>query len=238
MERGEVVGFAQVGAAPGQHDGDHDRGVIRFLIYPPGRRDVGDAVLRGADAYFQQRELRDAEAFVHGYTYRSHHLGFGNLSATLGHVHGLLGSHGYRVADAETFLLWEEYEDGPTCAPDPCADVTATTTDGGGDLPDFTVAATLEGETFATCISHSVGHYSLAPAAQGTFFTTWLGVADDRQGVGWGRFVLTRALHVGRNLGYRDAVISTDAQNYRALLFYTNLGYRVVNTGFSFRKGR
>lgn len=39
-----------------------------------------------------------------------------------------------------------------------------------------------------------------------------------------------------RKLGYRDAVISTDMTNCRALLFYANYGYRVTDTVYGFVK--
>jgi ribosomal protein S18 acetylase RimI-like enzyme len=236
VEGGNVVGFAQVGVASSQGDDDDDRGVIRFFIYPPGRRDVGGAVLRGVDAYLREQDLRRAEAFIHGYSYRPYHLGFGALSATLGHVHGLLGSHGYRVADTERFLLWDGYDETLPPRPTAGAEVTTKTSDGGGQLPDFALTATYAGESVGECLTHSVGRYSRASEAQRTLFTAWLGVSDGWQGKGWGRYLLMRSLSVGRQLGYQSAVISADARNYRALLLYTNAGYKVANCGYSFRK--
>ncbi len=192
-------------------------------------------MLRGVDAYLQERELRRVEAFIHGHTYRAYHLGFGALSATLGHVHGSLGAHGYRVADAETFLRWDEYDGAPSHAPCDSVVVETNTSDGGGLLPDFTVTATRDGEAVGECANHSAGRYSRADAAQRTLFTVWLGISEEWQGKGWGRHQLTHALSVGRQLGYRDAVISADARNYRALLLYANAGYTVANTAYSFR---
>jgi len=231
----DILGFAQVGVAPSQKSGDGDRVVVRFFIYPPGRRDVGAAVLQGVDAYARDRQLRRVEAFIHGYTYRSYHLGFGALSATLGHVHGLLGSHGYRVADTETFLTRDVCHGSAPTPPAGAVEISTDTDDGGGRPPDFTVRATHDGALVGECINHSVGRYSRAEEAQETLFTAWLGVSDDWQGKGWGRYLLTRSLAVGRQLGYRDAAISVDGRNWRALLLYTNLGYRVVNTACSFR---
>lgn len=233
---GEIVGFAQVGEAPA-HDGDQERGVMRFFVYPRGRREVGRAILRAVDAYFDERGLRAIEAFVHGYTYRPYQVGFGALSATLGHVHGLLGAHGYRVADGELFLEWVGFDRAPTRPPDPAVDVSIKTEEGRGALPNFTLTATLAGESVGECVNHSVGHYSMAPEAQDAFFTAWLGVPDGFQGAGWGKYLLSETLRVARRLGYQDAVISTDARNYRAMLLYTNLGYRVVDTAYSFRSG-
>ena len=96
---------------------------------------------------------------------------------------------------------------------------------------------TCDGEYAGECVRHSVGHYSHALEAQHTLFTTWPGVADERQGSGWGKYLLTEALRAGCRVGYRDAVISTDPQNHRALPLDTNVGYRVTHTAASFRAG-
>ncbi|MFQ6041416.1 MAG: hypothetical protein ACE5PV_11220 [Candidatus Poribacteria bacterium] len=47
---------------------------------------------------------------------------------------------------------------------------------------------------------------------------------------------MQRNLWEMRKIGYKNTAISTDITNYRAQLFYTNYGYRVVNTGYGLVK--
>ena len=68
------------------------------------------------------------------------------------------------------------------------------------------------------------------------FYNMWLGVNDEFQGRGLGRYLLQYALHEMHKIGYRHAVISTDWENYRAFLFYSNCGYRVVDWTYELEK--
>lgn len=79
------------------------------------------------------------------------------------------------------FLRLSAVDIPPTRPPDACVDLTTTTDLSGGALPNFTVTMTCDGVYAGECVSHSVGHYSHAPEAQRTLFTTWLGVADERR---------------------------------------------------------
>ncbi|MDP6041573.1 MAG: hypothetical protein QGG64_23700, partial [Candidatus Latescibacteria bacterium] len=73
-------------------------------------------------------------------------------------------------------------------------------------------------------------------AFQDTFFVRWLGVQDERQHRGWGRYMLLRSHWENQKLGYRHASISTSTNNHRALLFYTNYGYSVRDTWYEYVK--
>jgi ribosomal protein S18 acetylase RimI-like enzyme len=44
-----------------------------------------------------------------------------------------------------------------------------------------------------------------------------------------GRHLLQRSLQEMHRIGYRNASISTDWENHRALLFYSNHGFNVVD---------
>ena len=68
------------------------------------------------------------------------------------------------------------------------------------------------------------------------FYNMWLGVNDEFQGRGLGRYLLQYALHEMHKIGYRHAVISTDWENYRAFLFYSNCGYRVSDWTYAYSK--
>ncbi|HUU54157.1 MAG TPA: GNAT family N-acetyltransferase, partial [Armatimonadota bacterium] len=56
------------------------------------------------------------------------------------------------------------------------------------------------------------------------------------QGKGLGKHMLARGLRAARDRGLRHAMISTDWNNHRAYLFYTNFGYGFLDRTFSFRK--
>ena len=61
-------------------------------------------------------------------------------------------------------------------------------------------------------------------------------MTSEFRGQGWGSYLLLRALTEGRKLGYEGAVIATDWRNYRALLLYTNRGFRVASYAYDFYK--
>jgi ribosomal protein S18 acetylase RimI-like enzyme len=84
------------------------------------------------------------------------------------------------------------------------------------------------------CQCVSCGGYTAAPEAQDWCFTKWLGISDELQGRGLGRHLLQRALLELRGAGYQHAAISTARDNYRAALFYTNLGYRVIDWTYAY----
>lgn len=56
------------------------------------------------------------------------------------------------------------------------------------------------------------------------------------QGQGLGRYLLNYTLQEMHNVGYRHAAISTNWENYRALLFYSNCGYKVVDWTYEYEK--
>ena len=86
------------------------------------------------------------------------------------------------------------------------------------------------------CECVSCGEFSHADGAQDWVFTEWLGVEAEFQGKGLGRYLLQRALQEMHGAGYRHAAISTHWRNYRAFLFYSNYGYRVVDWTYGLRR--
>jgi GNAT superfamily N-acetyltransferase len=98
-----------------------------------------------------------------------------------------------------------------------------------GARPGIVVRAHSAGRRLGVCHCACCGDWIDAQEAQDWCFTTWIGVEGDQQGQGLGRYLLQTALAELRGVGYRHAAISTDWRNHRAALFYTNLGYRVVD---------
>jgi GNAT superfamily N-acetyltransferase len=71
---------------------------------------------------------------------------------------------------------------------------------------------------------------------QDWFFTDGLGVSDEVQGKGLGRYLLQKARQEMHRIGYRHAAISTDWMNFRAFLFYSNDGYHRVDWTYALRR--
>ena len=86
------------------------------------------------------------------------------------------------------------------------------------------------------CWSVSGGEFSSHPEAQNWLHTTWLGIEDEFQGQGLGRYLLQYELQEMHKVGYRHAAISTAWDNHRAFLFYSNCGYRTVDWTYGFVK--
>jgi GNAT superfamily N-acetyltransferase len=174
---------------------------------------------------------------VDGYYYCFHHFGFPLVSDRMGHIYGLFGMNGYKIAgEGEIFLASLNYSVPMLVLPDPAATVQVQVKEGRGDLPNITVRALRDGKEIGNCIALSGGDLCRASKAQNRIFVDGLGVTDKEQGQGWGRYLLARTLWEARQLGYRHTVISTGKRNYRAQLFYTNYGYRVTDTVYGFVK--
>ena len=91
-------------------------------------------------------------------------------------------------------------------------------------------------DAFGMCIAYPLR--ALQPSEQGRaqLFIQWLVVHEDRRGQGWGRYLMQRTLWEARQLGYRDTILGTSESNHRAVLLYTSLGYRVVQTSYAFSR--
>ena len=87
------------------------------------------------------------------------------------------------------------------------------------------------------CVVDCGGNFSANPAAQDYGFVNWLGVGEPYQGSGLGRWLLLNTRNQLLQAGYRHTAISTAVDNYRAFLFYSNYGYRVVDWTYQLSKG-
>jgi GNAT superfamily N-acetyltransferase len=230
------VGFidAAIGRPEGARDAEH--GVVRFFWYPPGRRTVGQELLDTAENYLRSHGMAHVQAFPQEYRYRFYHLEAAHLSEHLGAVHALLAFNGYQRARGEVFLDWRDYEPVEPPAPGVAAQTAIEWRPGQGTRPNLVVKASSGGAQIGICRCMSAGEFTRNADAQDWLFTEWLGVEDEVQGRGLGRFLLRRALLEAHQAGYRHAAISTAWDNFRAFLFYTNFGYRVVDWTYGFLK--
>lgn len=227
----EVTGFIHVGEGSKNEEGDRrPQGVIRFLAYPRGRRDVGQALLERAEDWLRERELQSVLVYREEYRYPFYHFSHAAISNRLEHIQALLLFNGYEVCGGEIFLDW------PDMDPDPHSENTGLEIDletkqepGHGHLPDFRSKAYLGGEEIGECFVLSAAAFSNRDVVQDWIFTHSLGVAEPYRRKGLGRCLLDNTLAAAREAGYRHAAISTSITNHRALLFYANCGYHAVD---------
>ncbi len=224
------VGIGQVGA-----NREIPVGVIRFLGYERGARRAGQAVLEKAEAYLKAYNVARIFAFPYGYLYRFYYFGSGHLSDALDQVQALLGFNGYHRSRGEVFLDWENYSVTPTPSSMPVT-FSVEWEQGRGQLPNCTVTAYLDGKEIGDCDAVSGGQFSSHPDAQDWFYTAAIAIEGPFQGRGIGRYLLQYSLQEMRKVGYRHAAISTDWENYRAFLFYSNCGYRAVDWTYKLEK--
>ena len=207
-EQGTISGFIQVGIGPDEELNKNNIGIIRFLGYQPGERRAGQALLEKAESYLSTYNPELIVASPQDYRYRFYHFGHAYLSDALGHVQALLGYNGYQRRFGEVFLAWENYTVTPIQLAIPI-ELTVEWKPGRGERPNCTVQAFHDGTEVGICDSVSGGEFSDHPDAQDWLHTMWLGIKDEFQGRGLGRYLLQYILHEMHNIGYRHALIST-----------------------------
>ena len=235
MQNGGVQAFIHVGIGQIGENREEEIGVIRFMGYDRGARRVGQAVLEKAEDYMKAFNVSKIYAFSQDCRYRFYHFEHAYLSDALDQVQALLGFNGYRRCEGEVFLDWENY----TVTPIPSSLPVTLSVDwkqGRGRLPNCTVRAFQDDKEVGECWSVSGGEFSSYPDVQNWLHTTWLGIEDEFQGQGLGRYLLQYELQEMHKVGYRHAAISTAWDNHRAFLFYSNCGYRTVDWTYGFVK--
>ncbi len=233
ITKGAVEAYIHVGIGQIGDDREEDVGVIRFLGYERGARDIGQAVLEQAEAYLKTHNISKIFAFSQDCRYRFYHFGHAYLSDALDQVQGLLGLNGYQRCDGEVFLDWEDYSVTPIPSSLP-VELSVDWKQGRGRHPNCTVLAHQDGEQVGICESLCGGEFSSHTDAQDWLHTVWLGIEEEFQGQGLGRYLLQYALQEMKKIGYRHAAISTSWTNHRAFLFYSNCGYQTVDWTYGF----
>ena len=232
---GAVKAFVHVGLSLIEQNKEEDVGFIRFLGYEPGARHAGQAILEKAEAYLKEFNVTRIFAFKASRRYRFYHFEHAGLSDALGQVHALFGFNGYHRGRGEVFLDWENYTVTPTPSSLPVT-LSVNWEQGRGLRPNCNVRAIRDGKEVGECDSVSGGEFSSHPDAQDWLHTVWLGIEDEFQGQGLGRYLLQHALQEMHKVGYRHAAISSGLDNHRAFLFYNNCGYRTVDWTYQYDK--
>ncbi len=235
--KGAVQAFIHVGIGQVRNNEgkEEDVGVIRFFGYERGARHVGQAVLAEAEVYLKTHNISRISAFSQDCRYRFYHFGHAYLSDALDQVQALLGFNGYRRCEGEVFLDWENYTVTPI-PPNLPVELSVEWENRCRERSHCTVKAYRGDEQVGICESVCGGEFSSHPDAQDWLHTVWLGIEGDLQGQGLGRYLLQSALQEMHKVGYRHAAISTNWENYRAFLFYSNCGYRVVDWTYGYEK--
>ena len=235
IANGITQAFVHVGISRSGENREENLGVIRFFGYERGAWRTGQAVLEKAEVYLKTFNVTRISAFPQECRYRFYHFDHAYLSDALDQVQGLLGFNGYHRSNGEVFLDWEDYSVTPVPSSLPVT-LSIDWKDGRGQRPNCIVLAHENGEQVGICESRCGGEFSSHADAQDWLHTTWLGIEDDFQGQGLGRYLLQYALQGMKKIGYRHAAISTAWDNHRAFLFYSNCGYQTVDWTYEFVK--
>lgn len=230
-----VAGFVHAAVGPPKPGKDPEEGLIRFLWYRPGDRAAGAALLQAAEDHCTSLGTRAVNVFPQKHRYEFYMLESAYMSDRLGHIISLLGINGYKRSEGEVYLDWPDFsisEPGPLPRGLP---FEVEHTSGHGRLPGVVVRVVPQGRVIGICKNMSVGEFSRHRLAQDWIFTAWINVDADYQGLGLGRWMLQRSLWEAQQIGYRHAAISTAWDNYRAMMFYTNFGYQVVDWTHGYR---
>lgn len=212
-------------------------GVIRFLAYRRGERPVGNALLQAGESWLRERGASRSVTIPQPWRYPFYGFAHAFLSDHLDHVQALLRFRGYRKVGGEVFLDWPDMAPVmPEPLPDLPCEVTVKEVAGAGRLPGVQLDTVRNDDGVGQCVLVSGGEFSRGDEAQAFAFCDWLGVQDEWQGRGLGRYLLLRALWEARERGYRHGAISTAFDNDRAFLFYTNHGFRVVDWTYEFER--
>jgi len=242
-DNGVILGFSDVAIAETEYNGNKEqkKGFIRFLTYEIGQRHAGQVILKESEEYLLGLGIKQIKAFrllcLNDHCgYRFYHLGYASLSDKLGHIQGLFGMNGYQMSGGEISMDQPAYHVDEPILSDKSLDITVEFQDSRAILPKLKVRAFRDGKEIGQCNSESAGECSCAKDAQDWLFITGLCIKESDQGKGLGRYLLQRNLWEMHKIGYKNTVISTDWNNFRALLFYTNYGYKVADTAHEFIK--
>ena len=214
-------------------DGDDRWGVIRALCYETGDRAKAQSVLQEAENHLFSKGVTRIYAFTHSYSFSR--FGFTALSEIAGHVCGLMGANEYEIIGGWRFLHLPNYEMSEPVASDRDLEIEVRESEGLGEGPDVLLNLRQAGKQVGEVKVKSTGHGQEA-TVRDTFYIDFMGIEEDRRGRGLGRYLLQATLWEMNQRGYKTATLHTNQGNHRAQLLYTNLGFRVVDTSYKFRK--
>jgi GNAT superfamily N-acetyltransferase len=235
-EGGQVVGFVNVTTAPSPKESWHPKegtALIRCLTYEPGKRQIGKELLDWAEQWARQRGAQEIIAW-HALYNCPCQSPWTHLSNYAGHLRALFGMAGYAPMHDQIYMTWRDFEPPKPVRPD--AEFELRTEHQRGLTGPRLKLTAMQGETWLGECQMDRGHASPVLDADRWCYCAGLFIADAFQGKRLGRYLLTTGLQEMRRAGCRHASISTEGGNYRAALFYTNLGYRYLDYSAAWRK--
>lgn len=163
-----IVGFAHLAGLKETKEENPDAGLIRFLSYKPGHRELGQRILEAAEDYFGELGLDRIQAFFPK-IYSFYRFDVPSLSDRMAHVHGLFGANGYRKYSGWYFMNRSLLEtDSVLKAPRIVSGLEelVKTSNGEGNLPSLNIQLCRDRKTVAEIQCFSAGMQIHAPAAQ------------------------------------------------------------------------
>ena len=201
-ENQETIGFVHVMPDDPQEK-DGRIGYIAFLIYTPGYRPVGQALLEKAEEVLTEVGVDEIRTV---YGYECHEFGIGGVTHRWPHILGLFGANGYKVTSSALFLIAQDFEVQDPTPPIDCNDLQVRIYYYTGRAPIVSPRVhVFDGEQVV--VKHgteSVAHYypSAQKAAQ-QLYTFGVNVRKPYRGQGWGRFALQKVLWEARKLAIK-----------------------------------
>ena len=150
------------------------------------------------------------------------------MSDRLGHVQALLQVNGFERKEGEIHFDWDLYNIDPGTPPVE-VEMRKTEVEEDGHLNGLKVEVHKGEDKIGACDICCCGQWSDELRVQDRLFVKWLGVNEEHQGRGLGRYTLLYTMKAAREMGYRNAAISTAIQNHRAFVFYSNIGFHVTD---------
>ena len=234
----DVLGFIQYGIwqAEWVEEGDPPLGAIRFLCQRPGHRPAGQALHDAAENWLREQGAATVKTFHQDTRFPFQHLSCSYLSDRLGHIIALLGANGHERSNGEVYLEWDNFPAIDPGPPPPGLDFEVEWGSKEDARPELTLLLSKDGQNAGVCNVVTCGDPWQPPEAATWSMTRWLGVDEPFQKQGWARYLLARARFEIHGKGCRRAIISTNWQNWRAMQFYSNYGYRVTDWTYGFTK--
>ena len=234
---GRIVGFAHVA----RNDWEVEKGkivregVLRFFTYEPGYRAVGQALLDASETYLRERGAELIGAIGWGIHYMCWHLRR-RVSSSMPHIMALLGANGYEPDHIKTLLVNRNLTLNHLEPPAGDVEIAVHTEDGWGRQPRIVINLHRNGHRIGRCETYPVDRFHHNDGALRSCYIESIGVNPKEQGKGWGRYLLQRTLETAQQQGYRNALLETMSDNYRAQLLYSNTGFELLDTTYAWVK--
>ncbi len=234
INKGIVEAYIHIGIESDEDEKEYG-GIIKFFGYKRGSRKAGQTILKKAEDFLITNNVTRIYAFSKQYQYPIYHYRYAHLSNTLDHIEALFGMNGFTRCSGQVFLDWKNYTVNPTLSTIPI-ELKLDWKDGRGRLKNCNLTAYIDGEEIGQCWTNSCGEFTDHQEIQDWVYIDWLGVEDEFQGQGLGKYLLEYTLRELKKVGYKHTTLSTSWDNHLAFLLYTNLGYRVIDWTYGYEK--